>query len=127
MHSIFIWGIKIIGWDKSSVYIDLKQPYEWYFLNRISYIFAIAIINFRLFIIFNFRLFFMCDKTLKNIGEVKEIINSVAKDDMDSQTLDAKLVHMGQKLNRLKQQILSTDRKHRQEIEKKNKEVNKYL
>lgn len=56
----------------------------------------------------------MCDKTFKNIGEVKEIINSVAKDDMDNQTLDAKLVHMEQKLHHLKQQILSTDRKHRQ-------------
>lgn len=69
----------------------------------------------------------MCDKTFKNIEEVEEIIKSVTKDDVDTKTLDAKLVHMEQKLNHLKQQILSTDRKHHQMIERKRKEVNKYL
>lgn len=44
----------------------------------------------------------MCDKSLKGVQELQEILKTTSKDGIDKETMDAKLNHMGQKLEELK-------------------------
>lgn len=63
----------------------------------------------------------MCDKTLKGIEEIEQIVRTASKDDLDKETMDAKLDHIQRKLSNLKQEIKRKEEKHRKDIKDKEK------